>query len=257
MEIIERRTLLRPLRRWWWLIALATILAALSSAIYTWRQPEIYRSRATLIVGSTINDPNPNGGDIYLVQQLAVTYASMAYREPLQLATMAALGIDWLPNYSVYALPNSQIIEIQVFSEDATFSRDVAAAFAEQMILLGPAKNEEQERISFIDDQLAELQQGILDTRAEIREKRQALANLFSAREIADTQGLIQALEDKMSSLQANYAALLATTQRGSSNTIRVLEYANLPTAPVTSDLPMNLVLGALLGFALAAAEAI
>ncbi|MEZ4618563.1 MAG: hypothetical protein R2867_24025 [Caldilineaceae bacterium] len=38
------------------------------------------------------------------------------------------------------------------------------------MILLGPAKNEEQERISFIDDQLAELQQGILDTRAEIRE---------------------------------------------------------------------------------------
>ncbi|MEZ4618564.1 MAG: hypothetical protein R2867_24030 [Caldilineaceae bacterium] len=76
-----------------------------------------------MIVGSTINDPNPNGGDIYLVQQLAVTYASMAYREPLQLATMAALGIDWLPNYSVYALPNSQIIEIQVFSEDATFSR--------------------------------------------------------------------------------------------------------------------------------------
>lgn len=59
-----------------------------------------------------------------------------------------------------------------------------------------------------------------------------------------------------MGSLQANYAALLATTQQGSANTIGILEYANLPAAPIESNLPTNLLLGALLGVALAAVGA-
>ena len=64
METLELPTLLRPLRRWWWLVVAATLLAAFSSLIYSLRQPAVYTSRTTLIVGSTISNPNPTGTDI-------------------------------------------------------------------------------------------------------------------------------------------------------------------------------------------------
>lgn len=256
METLELQTLLRPLRRWWWLILLATILAAFSSLLYSLRQPDVYQSRTTLIVGSTISDPNPSGADVYLVQQLAQAYAQMAQREPVRLATMEALGMEWLPYYSVAVVPNSQLIEVQVYTEDPTLARDVAAVLAEQLILLGPAGHEQQEREAFVDAQLTELQNGILETRSEIRQKQQDLATLFSAREIANTQSLIQALEGKVSSLQANYAALLATTQRGAANTLSILEPANLPTIPIDSNLSTNILVAALLGCVLAAGGA-
>ena len=252
METLELPTLLRPLRRWWWLVAAATLLATFSSLIYSLRQPAVYTSRTTLIVGSTISNPNPTGTDIYLVQQLASAYSDIAKREPIQASTRAALGIEWLPNYWVQALPNSQMIEIQVFAEDPTLARDVAATLAQQLILLGPAGREQQEREAFIDAQLTELQIGITDTRNEVRQKQQELTSLFSAREIANTQSLIQALENKVSTLQANYAALLATTQNGAANTLSILEPANLPTTPIDSNLSTNVLVGALLGCALA-----
>ncbi|MEZ4867742.1 MAG: polysaccharide biosynthesis tyrosine autokinase [Caldilineaceae bacterium] len=256
METLELQRLLRPLRRWWWLVLIATILAAFSSLIYSFQQPDVYQSRTTLIVGSTISDPNPSGADVYLMQQLAQAYAQMAQREPIRQATMEALGLEWLPYYAAYMVPNSQLIEVQVYSEDPTLARDVAAELARQLILFGPAGHEQQEREAFVDAQLAELQNGILDTRNEIRQKQQDLTTLFSAREIADTQSLIQALESKLSSLQATYAALLATTQRGAANTLSVLEPANLPTNPIDSNLSTDILVAAVLGCVLAAGGA-
>lgn len=256
METVDLQTVLRPLRRWWWLILASILLATFASLVYSLRQPAIYHSRATLLVGSTIRDLNPNGADIYTMQQLAQTYAEMANREPIQLATMAILGIEWLPDYWAQALPNSQIIEVQVYAQDPILAHDVAETLAEQLILLGPAGREQQEREAFIDSQLTELQTGILDTRNEIRIKQQTLAGLFSARDIADTQHLIQVLESKLSTLQANYAALLATTQQGAANTITILEPANLPTTPQDSELPINVLIAALLGCVVAAGGA-
>jgi len=232
------------------------MLAAFSGLVYTLRQPAVYRSRTTLIVGSTISNPNPSGTDMYLVQQLAQAYAAIAQREPLQVATMKALGREWLPYYSVDVLPNSQIIEIQVFAEAPEPAREVTAMLAEQLILLGPAGREEQERQNFIDAELADLQTAILDTRKEIQQKQQELANLFSAREIANAQNLITALQSKLSTLQANYAALLATTQSGAANTLNILEPANLPTAPLDSNLLTNLLIATLLGCVVAAGGA-
>ncbi len=256
METVELRTLLRPLRRWWWLILVAAVLAAFSGLVYSLRQPAIYRSRSTLIVGSTISNPNPSGADIYLVQQLAQAYAEIAQREPLQLSTMNALGRAWLPQYTVQVLPNSQIIEIQVFAQEPEPAREVAAMLAQQLILLGPAGREEKERQDFVDSELADLQTAIVDTRKEIQQKQQDLANLFSAREIANAQTLITALQGKLSTLQANYAALLATTQSGAANTLNILEPANLPTAPIDSNLFTNLLIATMLGCVVAAGGA-
>jgi capsular polysaccharide biosynthesis protein len=90
---------LKPLIRWWRLIATVTILAVVASGISTLFQPDIYVSRTTLVVGTTFLDPNPNSNQLVIGQQLAQIYADIALREPIQIATMEALEIGWLPQY--------------------------------------------------------------------------------------------------------------------------------------------------------------
>jgi capsular polysaccharide biosynthesis protein len=82
---------IKPLVRWWRLIAVVTLLAIVASAVSTMFQPAQYVSRTTLMIGSTILNPNPDSGQISISQQLAIIYADMARREPIKTATMEAL----------------------------------------------------------------------------------------------------------------------------------------------------------------------
>lgn len=256
METIELRTLLRPIFRWWWLIALATVIAAVSSMVYTLLQPAVYESRTTLVVGSAMTDPNPTSNQIFLAQQLAETYAGLAQREPIQTATLESLGIEWLPFYTVQASPNSPIVEIVVVDQDPTFARDVASMLAQQLILQGPAGRSERRREQFVDSQLERLQASIVETQDEIAQNQQELASLFSAREIANKENQINALDTKLYTLQSNYAALLATTQQGAANALSILEPATIPLEPVNSQLLVNMIVAAIVGLALAAGGA-
>ncbi len=256
METIELRTLLRPLARWWWLIALATIIAAGSSMVYTLLQPAVYESRTTLVVGSAMTDPNPTSNQIFLAQQLAETYVGLAKREPIQNATLEALNVDWLPYYTAQAAPNSPIVEIVVVDQDPTFARDVAAMLAQQLILQGPAGRTEHTREQFVDSQLEQLQVRIVETQDEIAQNQDDLAGLFSAREIANKENQINALDTKLYTLQSNYAALLATTQQGAANALSILEPASIPLEPVSSQLIVNMLVAAVVGLVLAAGGA-
>ena len=94
---MELRQYFNTIRKWLWLILLATLVATVSSFIATRKQPPIYSAGTTLVVGSTIENPNPTGMDIYLGQQLAQTYAEIAKRDAIKVATMKALGMSWLP----------------------------------------------------------------------------------------------------------------------------------------------------------------
>jgi polysaccharide biosynthesis transport protein len=256
METIELRTLLRPLLRWWWLLAAATLIAAGSSFVYTFLQPSVYESRTTLFVGSGIKDPNPSSNQVFLAQQLAQTYADIAGRKPIQQATMDALNAEWLPYYTVQVAPNTQVVEIKVIDQDPIFARDFAAMLSQQLILQGPAGQAEHNRQLFVDTQLEKLQVSITETEDEVVQKQQELANLFSAREIANIENQIDALDKKLTTMQSNYAALLATTQRGAANTLSVLEPANLPDEPISSRLLINVLVAAVVGFVLAAGGA-
>src|SRR3990170_4105397 len=103
-----------PLRKWWWLVVASTLVAGILSSVYILRQPKIYQTHTTLMIGTTINDPNPTNNEFALGQQLADAYANIANRQMVRDATMKALGINQLPPYNAHALPNTQIIEIAV-----------------------------------------------------------------------------------------------------------------------------------------------
>ena len=247
---------LQPLLRWWCLIIGSALVAMLSSFIYLRSQPVLYESRSTVMVGSPIQDPNPGSDVVYLTQVLARIYADLAQRTTMRQATMDALGFGWLPQYFVNALPNSQVIEITVTDVEPERAQVVANELVNQLIALSPAGQEEQERRSFVQDQLAALERNIRNSETERTRLENELAKALSAREIRSIQDAINALDGKLNTLQANYAALLTSSGNGALNTIHILEPASLPVEPLDSRLLLILALAAVLGAGLAAAGA-
>ncbi len=255
---VDLKEYLIPLRKWWWLIVAATLVATASSFLATRQQAPIYRTRTTVMVGTAIDDPNPNGNEFYMTQQLANTYADIVKREPVRQGVMRALGLTWLPEYTARIVANTQLVELSVTDTNPQRAQAVAAELANQIIQLSPTASgsEDQQRQAFISQQLNDLEAKIQETQDEIARKQADLANMFSARQIADTQTQIVGLQNKLATLQANYAALLANTQQGALNSISVIEPAVVPTVPVGPNKPATILLAAAIGFILAAAAA-
>ena len=244
---------IRPLTRWWRLILIVTALAVVASAISSLFQAENFVSRTTLVVGKTFLDPNPNSGQILIAQHLAGIYADMAIREPIQLATMQALGISWLPQYHAEVVPNTQMVQISVTDTNPQRAQIIASELANQLMLQSPtiSGTETGERQAFIKEQLTNLQNQITTTQKNIDELEKSLAGLNSASQIANIQSQINEQVTKIESLRANYAGFLANSQEGAVNILTVLEPASLPTHASGTNKFLIIILAGLVGFSL------
>jgi len=229
---------LKPLSKWWRLLAVTTFIAVIASTLSSLFLPELYASRTTLIIGSTIANPNPEAGQLYVSQQLSAIYADIAQREPVQAATMAALGIDWLPPYQAKAVPNTQFIEITVTDTDPLRAQIIANELARQLILQTPAANDSEtgQRQEFIRQQLSSLELQIQETTLRIEELQKEILSINSISQATEVDREIGQLTIKLSSLRENYAAFLYNSQQGASNTLTVVEPANLPTKTVSTN---------------------
>jgi polysaccharide biosynthesis transport protein len=252
------REFILPLRKWWWLIVLATLLGGVSGYMAMSRQPPIYRTRATMMVGNAIDNPNPNGYEFYMTQQLANTYADIAKRDNLREAVKQALGLSWLPDYTARVVPETQLVELSVTDADPQRAQVVANELVNQLALLSPTGpgRQDQTREAFVNGQLNTLESKIKETQDEIARKQDELGSMFSARQIADAQAQIAGLQNKLTALQANYAALLSNTPKGAVNAINVIESARLPTSPVGPNRMATILLAVAIGFVLSTAAA-
>lgn len=248
------RTYLRPILHWWWLIFLCALAAGASSYYSVNQMPPEYEARATLVVGTTIQDPNPTSGEYYLQQQLAAAYANIGSRQVAE-PTMLALGLTSLPEYSVHPLSNSPLIEIVVSDTNPTRAQVVANELADQLVLQSPssASPEEEARMTFINEQLNTLQTRIEQTQQDIVTTQQRLSESNNARQITDIQAQLTALDAKLTTLQTTYSNLLSSTQQGSVNQLQVLQYAPAPVNPVGPNRLLYVALATIVGVALAA----
>lgn len=255
---MELKEYILPLRRWWWLLVIATVVSTLSSLGAKYLEEPLYETKAALMIGQDFEAANPNSTSLYLTQQLALRYVEVAKREPVQKAAMEALGLTWLPEYEVTIVPNTPLLEIKVIDTNAVRAQAVANTLAEQLVLQSPTAGggEQQEREAFIEEQLDSLEAKIADTEAEIARLQDEMAGMISARQIADTQGQIATLESLLLTFQTNYATLLSNTGEGAINSLRIVEPAPLPVEPINDNLPVTLLLGAAIGFTLAAGAA-
>ena len=249
---------IKPIIKWWRLLAITTVLAIVSSSISTLFQPKLYESRTTLMIGTTISSANPDSSEIYIAAQLAMIYADIAKREPIQEATKQALGITWLPSYTARVVPNTQLIEILVTDTDPARAQVIANELARQLIRQSPAENESEtgQRQEFIRQQLSSLEVQIEDTKKNIEELQSSLAVTNSTSQTASIEKEISDLTVKLNGLYLNYASFLANSQQGALNILRVVEPANLPTKSVGTSKFVIIGLAALVGLVLATASA-
>ncbi len=226
---MELRQYLMPLYRWWWLLVIATVLAAVTSFLAGREQPATYRSRSALLIGNVFNNPYPNGAEFWLGQQLAQTYADIAQRQPVRDQAMKALGLLWLPEYRVTVPSNTLLLEINVTDTDPLRAQAVAQELANQLVLVSPTgpRPNDQARQVFITQQLTTLEEQIQSTNEQIQARQGDLGRLDSARQIADVTNQIGGLQNKLNTLQANYAALLTSTRQGAINSLSIIENAS------------------------------
>jgi non-specific protein-tyrosine kinase len=247
-------------RKWWWLILASTLVATASSAYSLSREPRIYQATTTVIVGQSLEKANPTYSDFSIGQQLAQTYVNMVTRQPILEGAAEALGLGFVPwsgNVSANIVPGTQLMEIRVRDTSPERARALADEVARQLILQTPSNpNENDRRRAFVEEQLQTLEQNIELTEEEIEAEQARLDAANSARAIQQYQANIEALEQKLTSYQSNYATLLQTSQEAT-NYISVIEPASLPTRPISPNVPETLMLAAAIGLALAVGGAL
>ena len=241
-------------RRWWWLVVACVLVATVSSYLGTRQMPRIYQATTTVMVGQAMQQANPDTQDLYISKQLAQTYAEMVRRRPVLEGAAQALGLQYVPSaadVSTHQIAGTQLLEISVRDTNPERAQVLADEVARQLILQSPTGSDDQQRRSFIEEQLADLQAKIQTTQNEIDEEQAQLEAANSARAIQQYQANINALEQKLSSYQANYASLL-TNVEGGTNYISVFESASLPRTPISPNVEQTVLLAAAIGLTLA-----
>ncbi|MBK8900863.1 MAG: polysaccharide biosynthesis tyrosine autokinase [Anaerolineaceae bacterium] len=253
---MELKEYIGPLLKWWWLLLGATLIAGASSYYATRQQQPLYRSTATVMIGSAIEDPNPSTSDLTITESLASTYVDFANRASVRSAVREALGLQNLPGIVVQQVNSTNFIDIMVTDTSPERAQAVAAELARQLILRSPTAEDNNKRQEFARNQLDSYEAAITETEDQIAAKREELGTLVSALEIAEAQTELASLESSLLTLRTNYTSLLASTQEGAKNAIRVIEPASMPQAPVDPQNTITILVASAVGFVLACTAA-
>ena len=256
---MDLKLYIKPLLKWWWLILISVFIASSASYYASKNTTPLYRTKATLMVGNSIQNPDPSSSEMYTGQQLASTYVQMALREPVLKATVNSLGwnIDWgqlTSKISASVVPQTQLIEIYAIDNDPLTAKVLADTVAQQLINLSPSGTSKinQEQLAFIQAQLTDLEGKINSAKQDVTKLKVEFDAANSAQQIQDLQNQITILETKITNWQSTYAELLKSIGGGDVNVLNIVEEASVPTKPFSPNTRMNVLVAAAIGLVLA-----
>jgi non-specific protein-tyrosine kinase len=260
---MELRQYMSVVWKWLWLILLGTTVATGLSYYTSRTMPRIYQASTTVMVGQSLRSTNPSTQDLWTSGQLAQTYAEMVRRQPVLQGVVdtVGLGLPWQRlrgQVNVNLIQNTQLMEIKVMDTDPLRAKLIADELARQLILQSPTQPEKQQEQyrQFVEGQIQDLQGKIQTTQEEMQQLQKAIDAETSARELANKQAQMAALQNKLNTYQTNLAPLLNFFQGSTTNYISVVEPATVPTVPVSPKTELNVLLAATVGLILAVGAA-
>lgn len=261
---MELRYYFAIISKWIWLIVLAAVLAGASSYYWNSRLPKVYMASTALLVGRSLENPNPNANDLLTSQQLAQTYIQIARTDPVMQGTIDALKLnmpaDQLRNsVSASIVQGTQLIELRVADTNPARAQAIANEYAHQLIAQTPTGRDASEvaRLEFVQNQIQDIQSKLEDAQKKTNDLQRSISVTSSAREIADKQQQLATLQGQINAWQTTYATLLSALAPRASNYLSVVDPAQLPVFPIAPNAASSAALAALIGATLAIAVAL
>lgn len=260
-DFVELRRILATILRGWWLLLLIPLLAAAGAYWLTRQQPRVYQAATSVIVGRSIQSTNLDTRDIETSQQLALTYADIARRQPVLQAAIDTLGLQatWRElkeRVFVNQVDGTQLLEITVEAGNPEEARRIADEIANELILLSPTtlQNAESEASRrFVRERLDNLEARIALSQASLDEIESTMTTADSSAEVRQLQEDFMTQQTLLANLEANYAQLLAFTNgEDTTNHLAIVEPAQANSSPVRPRLQLNLLVAVLVGLVVA-----
>ena len=252
------RYYLKLIFHWWWLLIIGALIPGGVSYQLTSQKQDFYQAAATVMVGSGLQNPDPDLWQLNLSNTLAAAYAELVRQGPVTSAVIERLGLERSPEQLAEQIgtriySGAQLLEIQVTDTDPEAAALIANALADELIRRSPASGgSDPAQQEFIRRQLEELQVKVTDVNERINALTTSLADLTSAAEIQDAQDRIAALEEVKNRYQMTYANLLDSYQAESPNVLSLFEPAVPPQWPIASKTKLIVAIASMAGVGLA-----
>lgn len=258
---MELTQYIRLLRKWAWLLILAGFVAAGIAFVVNVRRPPVYQAQTTVSIGRYIESPNPNSGDIRTGIDLAQTYAQIVTTFDVLQGTVDALNLPISPDslrsrITTRILTGTSLLVITVSYDDPVLAADVANTVAEQLILQSPTNltTDQQVQIAFLNSQIQDLTGQVQQSRVQLEEITAALNGSTDSAERQELTAQRNATIDQINTAQATIAEFTSTiaSLQQRTNALDIVERARIPTSQSGSRIETTVILGALVGMALA-----
>ncbi len=251
---IDLRVYWELFKRWFWLIALAGLLAGMASyAVSKWMLAPVYRATVQVVVQPSSSLGQTSYQDILAGQRVASTYAEMLKSLPVQEEALTKLGYsemqilafeqnDFPYDLTVQPLRDTQVIEVQVESTDP----QLATNFANMLVEVFIAENQERQTGRFQTTQL-QIEEQMVGIESEIENLRDRLEETSDGGERAQMETRLAQLQDSLSRYATTYQSV-QLAQLQAVDLVSVVQPARVPRWPVRPRKAMNALIAAVLG---------
>lgn len=259
-DYIELRSIIDTLLRRWWIVVLGTLLAAAIGYGASRLQSPVYQATTSVMVGRSLQVTDLNRNDIQLSQQLALTYAEIARRQPVLQATIDALGLDisWRQlrgRVGVEPVASTELLEITVEAGSPEEARQIADEIVHNLILLSPAGLQHQEteaERNFARERLDLLRTKIETAQSRIESLETTLLAESSPERVRDLQNEINTLDGMITRWEDNYTKLLGVIRNEqSANFLTLVEPAQAGGTPIRPRVQLNTLVALAIGLVL------
>ena len=159
MELVEY---IRIFRRWFWLILLMAFVAGGIGFITRSGQQPVYQAQTEIIIGSILQNPDPDSTDIRAPVDLTATYSQIIRTNDLLQATVNALNLsisvgELQDMISTSTIVDTSLLVITVTYTDPILAADIANELAHQLVLKSPTNltAEQESQIEIANNQVS------------------------------------------------------------------------------------------------------
>jgi non-specific protein-tyrosine kinase len=242
--------------RWYWLLILAAMLAAVTAFLVSKRMTPVYQASTKLLVNEAPTARNADYNSILTSERLARTYSEMLTTNPVIEGVIKDLGLnleakELQKSIQVELLRDTQLIEVKVDNTNPVVAANIAnmlvSKFSEKTTELQASRYASSKQN--LETQLARIDEQIQNTADQLNKLKGSTQN----------QTEIDRLDTALAQYRQTYASLLQSYEQvrvaeaGSTSNVVQIEPATVPERPIRPRTLMNTSLAGIIGMIIAA----